>query len=170
MHACSLQAACESDSGHGKRRPRLPNPRRKLQKERGRRQATYNAIPPLPYFVSRRRSAWVALLLGQKHRRVRRCSDPIQPNPRLSAYTWVDEGNRRPARCLVLWWVMEAPLLIRGAHVVRRSGAHPCVSGPDGKLHMPRSIKTLSHRTYLTPCLVLQQKTLGLGLISSGTA
>jgi hypothetical protein len=86
---------------------------------------------------------------------------PIHPNP--------PQGNmyRRPAPvCVWLWRVLEAPLLIGEVHVVRRSGAHACVPGPEGELHMLRSIKILSRRTYLF--WLLQQKILGLGLIRTG--
>ncbi|PVH37903.1 hypothetical protein PAHAL_5G117600 [Panicum hallii] len=48
-------------------------------------------------------------------------------------------GRRgQPARrCLVGDGGSLAALLNRGAHVVRRPGARPCVSGPEGKPHMP---------------------------------
>lgn len=68
--------------------------------------------------------------------------------------------------CVCVWRVLEAPLLIGEVHVVRRSGAHACVPGPERELHMLRSIKILSRRTYLF--WLLQQKILGLGLIRTG--
>jgi hypothetical protein len=125
VRVCDHETKAPSDP------PRLPNLRRKLQKERGRRAG----------------NSPMALLLGQRNR-VHRYSDLIP-----SMYmTWVDEANS-PARCLVLWWVMEpcicmeALLLIPG--VAR--GEEPCVPGPEGKLHMPRSIIILSRLSYFYP-------------------
>lgn len=110
-------------------------------------------------------------LWGKTHRR---CSDPNPPQICLCVH--VRMGGRRPkGTCShvpppagpCVWRVLEAPLLIRGVHVVRRSGAHACVPSPEGgTAHAPVNFPSY---VYLPAYFwLLQQKIPGSGLIRTG--